>query len=293
MKRLLVVAALVVGLAMPAWGQGYEPGMDAAKRGDFAAAVKEWTPLAERGDTVAQFLMGQMYLDGTGVPQDYVQAVTWYRQAAEQRMGAAQASLGVFYRDGRGVAQDYVQAHMWFNLAGRPGVLSDIRGMRDRLAEKMTPAQIAEAQRLAGAWLAKNGCEGCSNEGRRMVRAWGPKQRAAVPSPGPPASDPTITRQQNALTQRQLASLGYDPGPADGVIGPKTRAAIRAFQVREGLPVTGAISADLNLEVLLEAERRGVLSSHKQAVLDEARRRGLVPEPKSRSRKLLNRMNRL
>ena len=176
MKRLLVVAALVVGLAMPAWGQGYEPGMDAAKRGDFAAAVKEWTPLAERGDTVAQFLMGQMYLDGTGVPQDYVQAVTWYRQAAEQRMGAAQASLGVFYRDGRGVAQDYVQAHMWFNLAGRPGVLSDIRGMRDRLAEKMTPAQIAEAQRLAGAWLAKNGCEGCSNEGRRMVRAWGPKR---------------------------------------------------------------------------------------------------------------------
>jgi hypothetical protein len=42
-----------------------------------------------------------------------------------------------------------------------------------------------------------------------------------------------------------LASLGYDTGPADGILGPRTRAAIRAFEAREGLPVTGTISERL------------------------------------------------
>lgn len=39
--------------------------------------------------------------------------------------------------------------------------------------------------------------------------------------------------------QERLATFGYDPGPADGIIGPKTRSALRSFQEQAGLPVSG------------------------------------------------------
>jgi uncharacterized protein len=62
------------------------------------------------------------------------------------------------YSRGEGVPQDFVQAHMWFNLAAAQGppVLSTMaQKHRDEIAEKMTPAQIAEAQRLAREWKPK------------------------------------------------------------------------------------------------------------------------------------------
>ena len=50
--------------------------------------------------------------------------------------------------------------------------------------------------------------------------------------------------------QRALSKLHYDPGPTDGVLGPKTRTAIRSFQAASGLPTDGAMSSELYLEVL-------------------------------------------
>jgi TPR repeat protein len=61
----------------------------------------------------------------------------------------------VTYANGAGVPQDYVLAHMWFNLAARQGYPS-AEDHRDTLAKKMTPAQIAEAQRLAREWKPKS-----------------------------------------------------------------------------------------------------------------------------------------
>ncbi len=63
------------------------------------------------------------------------------------------------YATGDGVPQDYVQAHMWYNLAASrypPGSDRDkVVRNRDTVAEKMTPEQIAEAQRLAREWKPK------------------------------------------------------------------------------------------------------------------------------------------
>jgi TPR repeat protein len=65
-------------------------------------------------------------------------------------------NLGVMYEAGQGAPQDYVQAHRWFNLAAsRFSVASEENRLdaaaryRDIIAAKMTPDQIAEAQRLA------------------------------------------------------------------------------------------------------------------------------------------------
>ena len=55
---------------------------------------------------------------------------------------------------GPGVPQDYVRAHMWFNLAAAPGY-PGAAAKRDSIAANMTPAQIAEAQKLAREWQPK------------------------------------------------------------------------------------------------------------------------------------------
>jgi TPR repeat protein len=76
--------------------------------------------------------------------------VAWYRKAADQGVIDAQFNLGIMYVYGSGV-QDYVQAHMWWNLAAVSGDEDAIKN-RDKVAKKMTPAQIAEAQKLAREW---------------------------------------------------------------------------------------------------------------------------------------------
>ena len=83
-----------------------------------------------------------------------MQAVKWFRLAADQGLASAQLSLGLMYDTGQGVPQNHVLAHMWYNLAGAQGV-ADAPKYRDRSASKMTPAQIAEAQRLAREWQPK------------------------------------------------------------------------------------------------------------------------------------------
>lgn len=45
--------------------------------------------------------------------------------------------------------------------------------------------------------------------------------------------------------QSQLAARGYDPGPIDGVMGERTRAAIRAYQRDRQMPVDGQVSQAL------------------------------------------------
>ena len=57
---------------------------------------------------------------------------------------------------GRGVPQDYIQAHMWFNLAAAQGNESAAEN-RDQIAEKLSPADVLEAQRMARVWRSKYG----------------------------------------------------------------------------------------------------------------------------------------
>jgi TPR repeat protein len=93
-------------------------------------------------------LAGLSYYNGQGVLQNYKTAVKWYTLGAEQGDAPAQSNLGTMYENGEGVLQDYVRAHMWFNIAASSGnkVASENRGI---IAERMTPAKIAEAQQLA------------------------------------------------------------------------------------------------------------------------------------------------
>ncbi len=149
----MMLAAVVMLVAAPAWAD-FKAGVEAYQRGDYATALTEFRPLAQQGDADAQYNLGLMYFEGRGVPQEDAEALSWFRRSAEQGDALAQFALGVMYLEGRGVPQDYAQAYMWVNLAVVQG-REDARKARDILAEQMTPAQIAEAQRLAREWKPK------------------------------------------------------------------------------------------------------------------------------------------
>ena len=60
-----------------------EIGVKAADAGDYATALREWLPLAEKGDSSAQYNLGVMHNNGYGVHQDNAEALKWYRLSAE------------------------------------------------------------------------------------------------------------------------------------------------------------------------------------------------------------------
>ena len=151
--KLIILTAILL-LATPVTAADFQKGAAAYNSGDYATALKEWRPLAEQGHARGQFNLGRSYYDGHGVPQDYAAAVGWYRKAAEQGHVRGQSNLGVMYDRGHGVPQDYVQAHKWFNIAATQGYKLALKN-RDIIARRMTPAQIAEAQKLAREWSAR------------------------------------------------------------------------------------------------------------------------------------------
>ena len=113
---MLIVALLMSGAAAVAGP--LEDGFAAYEKGDYASALRLWRPLAEQGDAYAQY------------------------------------SLGLMYEKGQGVPEDFVQAHMWLNLSAALGDANATKN-RDRIAEKLTLAQLAEAQKLAREWKPK------------------------------------------------------------------------------------------------------------------------------------------
>ena len=117
--------------------------------------AKEWfEKAAKQGHAGAQANLGTLYLQGRGAPQSSQMALFWFSRAAEQGNALAFTKLGSMYAEGRGVLQDFTQAHMWYNLAAVQGEPRAAEA-RDALTKQMTPAQIAEAQRLAREWKPK------------------------------------------------------------------------------------------------------------------------------------------
>jgi TPR repeat protein len=120
---------------------------------DYKEAIKWYSKSAEQGTADAQGALGTLYYHGKGVPQDYKEAIKWYSKSAEQNYVKSQVMLGYMYYHGEGVQQEYVLAHMWFNLAAVQGNVNASE-LRDIAAEKMPPAQIEKAQKLAREWKA-------------------------------------------------------------------------------------------------------------------------------------------
>ncbi len=91
MKRVLFAVILGVALVSPA-AADFRSGLDAYERGDYAASLGAWEPLAEAGDARAQFNLGRLHEAGKGVRRDIGKAFIWYMRAARQNHQQAEAA---------------------------------------------------------------------------------------------------------------------------------------------------------------------------------------------------------
>ena len=193
MKYLIVIFILLLTSVSRSYAADVQKGLTAAESGNCDEALKEWIPLSEEGNPIAQYYLGtlyymgfcviedytealkwfsssadqgyakgqnylgQMYDMGYGITQDSVEAMKWYHLAAKQGDNEAQYNLGFNYKNGRGVMEDKIRAHMWFNIAASKGN-KDAREAMEKL--RLSNEEKLEAQKLAKQCLSNN-YEGC------------------------------------------------------------------------------------------------------------------------------------
>ena len=204
---------------------------------DAKVAVTWFARAAEQGNADSMFQLAVAYDEGNGAEIDDLEAAWWYLQAALYGIGEAANNLGVMYSSGEGVAQDEALALFWYHVAIASGDSDTAPDNLDNLRGFMSEADIARGEQLFADFEA--GAYTPSLDAPDGARVPPPPERGG-------GAAPEVARIQAALAQ-----LGYDPGPADGVMGPRTRAAIAAFQADYGLEVTSEINDELNLALVV------------------------------------------
>jgi localization factor PodJL len=246
----------------------YAAGDQVAK--NLAKAAEWYQRAAEGGVAVAQYRLGSLYERGQGVTRDLTKAVDWYQRAADQGnvnamhnlavlmsegvdgqpdqqkalqwfLAAAnygvrdsQYNLGVIYARGLGTPQDLSASYKWFAIAATQGD-SDAAQRRDEVAKVLSGDDLAKARAATQAWHAKP----------PLADANG----VSTPPGGWDGPGSTLGEADRAALvkkiQTLLADQGFDPGPADGVAGARTRDAVKAYQRENGIAATGHIDGAL------------------------------------------------
>jgi S1-C subfamily serine protease len=280
--RFLLLLIAFVAVAWPTAARAdYDDGLSAFQQGDYQTAFREWEPLAQSGDIDAQFALGYLYEYGEGVTQSYRQAAYWYGKAADAGDVDAAVAMGYLYESGLGVKQNFRRAVEYYGMAsdqgdayamyylarmvaegrgtdrdlvhaytlygvvaGSPEIDEETRTLaideRTRLRSSMTAAQIQQAD-AAAAGLLNSSEPQPTNSGSSAN-----DKSSYADRNNPGYDDPGYAQSEDIRwVQEALALLGYDAGPADGALGPRTQAAIREFQRDVGLPESGQVSADL------------------------------------------------
>ena len=184
MGRKILIVALALGagviLSVPASADN-KAGVDAWTRGDYAAAVKEWSAQSATGDADALFNLGQAYKLGKGVQQDLIKAeqlfgqaaalghlqaadnyglllfqrgdrqkgLPYIRAAADRGDPRAQYLLGVMHFNGELVPKDWVRAYALVSLAQQQG-LAQAAGALTQMDQYIPYDQRQQGVQLAG-----------------------------------------------------------------------------------------------------------------------------------------------
>ena len=139
-----LILLLIPVLFAPAQADDFQAGMGAYKRGDNAAAIRAWKPLAEAGHVEAQYQLGVIYAVDAAY---YTEGAKWFRMAAQQGHPTAQYNLGVIYASGLGVPESFVQAYPWADLAAEQGFEVAVQ-LKESLENHMTAEQLGRARDL-------------------------------------------------------------------------------------------------------------------------------------------------
>lgn len=240
--------AMVWALASAPAQADVKAGVDAWGRGDYPLAVREWQADVARGDSDAQFNLGQAYRLGRGVPQDLAkaedlfgkaaaaghiqasdnyglllfqrgqraQALPFIRAAADRGDARAQYLLGVAHFNGDLVTRDWVRAYALVSLAQQSG-LPQAQPALAQMDQHVPLAQRQEGVALA----AELRSQADATRARQMTAAdLGPS--VAAPAMATP---PVVTRVQNPPTVVAARDAVADAARVAGTDGPASAGA--------------------------------------------------------------------
>lgn len=233
-------ADLGLPAAMYELARAYDKGRGVGR--DLATAAQWYRKAADAGHPGAMASLGTMHEFGEGVRLDLIEALRLYRIAAESGDPHAMTNLGYLYAEGKGVARDAVAARRWygeaaekgharamFNLAlmhmrgtgGRPDLVEAVRLLKSA-ADRGHAGAMRELAVLfdEGRGVARNPREAA----RYLLMAYkaGDRQARADILKRPDTWSFSTRRE----IQKQLAAQGHYNGPAIGLFGPRTRAAL-------------------------------------------------------------------
>jgi TPR repeat protein len=263
---------------------------------DSARAVQWYRRAADAGLAMARHNLALLLRDGKGVPRDGAQAVTLLRAAARQGMTASMFILGDVYETGDAAPKDAATAAAWFSITAaferqanpdKDTPLARTAVQRSQALQRfLTPGELARAQEIAqreyrgiadGLALPRPALPAPAPSSPTPSPAPSPPSASAPPSPSPPPPSPSTPSPSPAVASSTPDPRGWPGASADqvraiqqmlidlkllrakpsGTVGPQTRAAIRDFQKRNGLPETGEPTKELYgaLKTALEASR--------------------------------------
>lgn len=206
---------------------------------DMEKARSWYESAAQAGNVKAMHNLAVIYAEGKGVPQDFAKAGQWFLAAADHGLADSQYNVAVLFERGLGVSEDLPEAFKWFSVAAANGD-EGAAARRDAIAEQMDANTLVDAKLAAQTWTPKRG-DPIANGNLTSLGNW---SNASLTSSGGASNGPQASAEI-AKAQRLLRDLGYQPGPADGLMGPRTRDAISDFQRTAGLSVTGAVDTQL------------------------------------------------
>lgn len=245
---------------------------------DFAAAAHWYGLAADQGSVPAAYRLGSFYEQGRGVDRETDSAIAWYEQAARggnprgmhnlavmaaegrgaggatapdferasgwfraaanRGLSDSQFNLAVLFARGMGVERDLLESYKWFALAANAGD-SEAIGRRDEVAGVLGEEALALARARVDNWQALP-IDRAAVEVAQPEGGW---DDSPVRASG--GADVSSAQAMIAEAQALLAQRGYEPGPADGLVGPRTTDAVRAFRQSVGLGDADTIDAAL------------------------------------------------
>lgn len=211
-------------------GNLYENGRGVAK--DLEQAKLWYQRAAEAGNRMAMHNLAALHASGELGKQEFDTAAEWFEQAAARGMRDSQFNLGMLYARGLGVPQSLADSYRWFSLAALKGD-EDAAKARDDVARSLDAETVSRLDANIEAFtyepidLAAN---------YAPIGTWSDKF-----DPGAPIDNRDVVRS----VQAALNSLGYAVGTPDGIAGPKTADAIRAFERTTGMSESGKVNPRL------------------------------------------------
>ncbi len=208
----------------------YERGQGVAK--DLGRARSWYQAAARKGNVKAMHNLAVSLSGRQDGDPDYALAAKWYGEAAAYGLADSQFNLGVLEEHGLGMPKNPGAAYQWFALAARSGD-QEAAKRRDQIKGELDAAALTAAEQAVADWTAKQ----AAVEGNEIEE----------PQDWADASDASATPNTALVNQAQalLNKLGYDVGAPDGLMGAKTRDAIKSFERRNGLAETGQVTAPL------------------------------------------------